>query len=365
MANPCLPNLEPLIAMGIDPKTGLPIKSQTPTTGFKSANKTLLRILDEQDAINRYQWHNLPEGLTSQMIERLLYYKGQLIFFYSEIDDQFYVMPYALDGGIDYYGRFTRVHPIPVAAGTSDDDKKRYQQQRDYLSTVKLKPLYDMKLNEITWEDITGSCVIIRDYTEQMSQTIIPRQQLMDPLLDVMADLIPFMRTALLNSTGVQGLRVGSEDEQSNVLAASMSIDKAALAGQKYIAVVGKLDFQDLASGNVSTSEDFMRAMQSLDNYRLSLYGLDNGGLFQKNTHMLQSEQNMNTGKAAFALQDGLTCRQHACDIINSLTGLGIYVTITEPALNTDMDGDGMAVEDNPATKSYSSNNDTEESNNE
>lgn len=49
MATPFLPNLEPLIAMGIDPKTGLPIKSQTPTptTSFKSANKTLLRILDE------------------------------------------------------------------------------------------------------------------------------------------------------------------------------------------------------------------------------------------------------------------------------------------------------------------------------
>lgn len=358
MGHPTLPNLEPLIAAGIDPKTGLPIKAGSNTAcGFKPANKTLLRILDEQDAINRYTWYNLPEGLTSQMIERLLYYKGQLIFFYSEIDDKFYVMPYALDGGIDFYGRFTRVHPIPVAAGTSDADKKRYQQQRDYLSTIKLKPLYDIKLDELTYDDLVSSCVIIRDYTEQLSQTSIPRQQLNDPLLDVMSDCIPFMRTALLNATGVQGMRVNSEDEQSNVLAASMSIDNAALNGQKYVPVVGAIDFQELTGGSVLNSEDFMRAMQSLDNYRLSLYGLDNGGLFQKNTHMLQSEQNLNAGKASLALQDGLICRQNACDIINSYTGLGIWCEVSEAAIGVDMTGDGLAVENQPEEKSY----DTEE----
>lgn len=356
MGVPTLPNLEPLIAAGIDPKTGLPIKTGQVTGNFKSANKTLLRILDEQDAINRYTWYNLPEGLTSQMIERLLYYKGQLIFFYSEIDDKFYVMPYALDGGIDFYGRFTQVHPIPVAAGTGDEDsKRRYQQQRDYLSTIKLKPLYDIKLDELTYEDLIGSCVILRDYTEQLSQTSIPRQQLNDPLLDVMADLIPFMRTALLNATGVQGMRVNSEDEQSNVLAASMSIDKAALEGRKYVPVVGNIDFQELTGGSVLHSEDFMRAMQSLDNYRLSLYGLDNGGLFQKNSHMLQSEQNLNAGRTSLALQDGLICRQNACDIINSYTGLGIWCDVSESAIGVDMNGDGIASENQPETKSYDS----------
>ena len=46
-------------------------------------------------------------------------------------------------------------------------------------------------------------CVLIKDYTEQISQTNISRQILQDPILDVMADMFPFMRTALLNGTGI------------------------------------------------------------------------------------------------------------------------------------------------------------------
>ena len=148
------------------------------------------------------------------------------------------------------------------------------------------------------------------------------------------------MNTALLNSTGVQGMRVTDEADQSNVLAASASINHAALTGQKYIPVVGKVDFQDLSAGNVAKSEEFMLAMQSLDNYRLSLYGLDNGGLFQKQSHMLQAEQEVNQGNVGLILQDALTNRQNACDIINNVWGLGIYCEVSETVIGVDRNGD-------------------------
>ena len=68
-----------LIQAGIDPKTGLPIKamSGTPCT-IKDDIKRQLRIIDEQDAVNRFKWTNLPCNMTSQELERLIYYKGQL-----------------------------------------------------------------------------------------------------------------------------------------------------------------------------------------------------------------------------------------------------------------------------------------------
>ena len=31
-----------------------------------------LRIVDEQDAVNSFRWYNLPEGLTGNLIERIL-----------------------------------------------------------------------------------------------------------------------------------------------------------------------------------------------------------------------------------------------------------------------------------------------------
>lgn len=324
---------------GINLKAVIPSRQITngiETSCFKEANKKLLRIIDEQDAVNRFTWYNLPEGLNSKLIERILYYKGQGMFFYMEADDKFYFLPYALDGTIDVYGRFMGVTPLPFGGPTSTDDKP-------WITGLTKKPVYDMKLDMLKYEDLLDSCVLIKDYTEQRSQTNISRQVLNDPLLDIMADCIPFMHTALLNSTGVAGMRVNSADEASNVKAASMSINKAALSGEKYVAIQGDIDFQELTAGTVAKSEEFLLAMQSLDNYRLSTYGLDNGGLFQKKSHVLEAEQRMNQGMSSLVLQDSLKMRQDACDIINSIWGLGVWCEASESALGVDRDMDGIA----------------------
>lgn len=334
-----LPNVEPLIQAGIDPKTGCPIKA---VSGLPSALKDnirkLLRIVDEQDAINRFTWYNLPEGIDSQLLERVLYYKGQGAFFYMDTVERFYFLPFALDGTIDVYGRFTGITPLPFN-GTSDDGKKI----KPWIEGLTLTPEYEVVMPEdLTIEKFTKSCVLLSDYCKQMSQTNISRQVLNDPLLDVMADCIPFMRTNLLNSTGVQGMRVNTQDEQSNVKAASQSINAAALSGEKYVAVIGNVDFQDLTGGNLAKSEEFMLAMQSLDNFRLGLYGLNNGGLFQKKAHMLQSESDMNSGSVGLVMQDSLTLRQSFCNIVNSIWGLNIWCDISENALGLDRNMDGM-----------------------
>lgn len=311
---------------------------------LKVAIRKQLRIIDEQDAVNRYTWYNLPEGLNSKLIERVLYYRGQGMFF--KMNDKFYFLPYALDGGIDVYGRFEGVTPLPFNGSTSDKDKP-------LVKGLVYTPEYEVLLPEdfideegkLKTEAITDkldrSCVLIKDYTEQISQTNLPRQQVQDPLLDIMSECIPFMRTNLLNSTGVQGLKVGNASEYSNVLAANDVVDKAALNGDRYIPITANMDFQNLSGGNVAKSEEYMLALQSLDNYRLSLYGLQNGGLFQKKAHMLEIEHEMNLGSMALPMKDGLDYRQEACNIINSIWGLGIWCEASEIVTGQDRNFDG------------------------
>lgn len=350
-SNAKLPDLETYFQAGINPKTGLPLKLGDPSGGWrKEAIKKNLRILDEQDAVNRYTWYNLPGNLSSQELERLLYYRGQLAFFYFEPLDEFYFMPYALDGGIDFYGRFNRIHPVPFAEGTSNEEKAQFDKQRNLLSTVKLDVLYDIPLEPV---DVTKCCVLLHDYTKQLSQTIVSRQTLQDPLLDIMSDMIPFMRTNLLNSTGIQGVRVGNQDESSNVTAASMKVNQCALNGEKYVPIIGFAEFQDLTAGQVAKSEEFMLAMQSLDNFRLSLYGLDSGGLFEKKAHVLESEQAMNASTTGLVLQDGLAIRQRFCDIVNSLFDLGISCEISETASGADANMDGMLSDETDQSGDY------------
>lgn len=330
---------------GIDPKTGKPTRSEAKCISPKDDIKRLLRIIDEQDAVNRFQWYNTALEISSQELERLLYYEGQLCFFYFSELKKFMVMPYALDGTIDFYGRDNTVHPVPFATGEDDKNGKKLkleQNQAELLSTKHLTVLYD-----IPTEPLKGNpgdyCVILHDYTKQRANRILSRQQVQDGLLDIMADCIPFAHTALLNSTGVAGMKVGSRDEASNVAAANNSVTRAARDGKKWVAIEAFQEIQELTGGNVARAEEFMMAMQSLDNFRLSTYGLENGGLFEKKQYQNNAQTMLNgSGQIGRPLQDSLTIRQHACDIINAVWGVGISCEITETASGMDLNMDGL-----------------------
>ena len=341
-----LPDINTLWQAGIDPKTGLPLKMGGGCKALLKENiKKFLRLVDEQDAVNRYVWYNLPANITSQELERMLYYKGQLCFFYDKDLEEFYFMPYALDGTIDFYGRYNTIHPVPMTSGT---DEKENKAQAQYLAEKKLKCVYGMKLPEdVSIEDIEGDTVLLHDYTKQLSQLIIPRVAVNDPILDVMSECIPFMRTALIASTGVKGVRVNDADQADSVADGNRGLENGALTGQPFVPVIANIEFQELTNGNVAKSEEYMLAMQSLDNLRLSGYGIDNGGLFEKKAHELQTEADINGGPVGLIMQDGLSIRQNFCNIVNSIWDLGIWCEPAQNIMGADLDGDGLIYDEN------------------
>lgn len=332
MGVPYLPNIEPIIAAGINPKTGLPIAfSANSQSALKSGIRRQLGFMDEQDATRRYLSDGLPEGLNNELVERVLYYTGQAILFrrYGTA----YILPYALDGNIDVYGRFRGVTPLPFRGGVSSSGKKGSKERiTPWISGLKLIPVYageEIPPNA----DPESLCVIIRDYIEPGSELITPRYLLMSPLLDCMSDIIPFARTALQNSTGIQGMRVNNEGESSNVIAANSTTRRAAINGDRFVPIVGAMDFQDFASGNAGSVIDFMQMYTSLDNYRLSLHGIRNEGAFVKKAHMLEGEQEMSGGATGLVLEDGLIQRKTSWDLANQIFGWNVSVRINDDAM--------------------------------
>ena len=314
-----------LLMAGINPKNGLPTRiTSSDKTMLKENIRKVIRIVDEQDAVNRYVWLNLPCNLSSQELERLLYYRYQLAFFYISDLDQFYFMPYALDGTLDFYGRFNSIHPVPMnSSGTEEDGKN------NPLSLMVKNCKYDVVSPEDEDEAIKlmkDSCVLLHDYTRQLSQSgAIPRYELNEAIIDAEAECIPFMRTSLIAGSGIKGMRVNDTDQQNSVAAANKSVLHSALKGELWTPIVGAIEFQELTNGQPIKSEEYMISMQSLDNFRLSTYGLDNGGLFEKKAHMLESENAMNQSVNNMPLIDGLEIRQRFCTIANSIWGLGMW----------------------------------------
>ncbi len=344
--NANIPNVEWMIQAGLNPKTGLPVKAESAQLStLMDGVKKALRIVDEQNAVNRYTWYNLPDGLTGQMIERIIYYRGQAALFYIDELEKFFFLPYALEApenstGIDIYGRYTGITPLTFN-GTWENGKYK---DKVFIQGMIKKPVYEvMSLDKVIEDNaFFDGAVILNDYTQQQSQTLISRQQLDDPIVCAEAEAFPFARTALLANSGIKGMRVNDQSAQDNVKAASQSLTRAALTGDPWVPIVGNIEFQDLTSGSIPQCQEYLLYMQSLDNFRLSLMGLSTGGIFQKTDHMLQSEQDMNAQNNSLVYQDGLTIRQRFCDIVNSIWGLGIWCDASEIASNQDQNGDGL-----------------------
>lgn len=123
------------------------------------------------DYVNRYRWYNLPDGLDSELMERVLYFRGQGMFFYDQISEKFMFLPYALDGEIDVYGRFLGVTPLPMGATTvTDENGKEIPWIKDY----KKKPRYEFLIKQ-TWDNYVDDCVLIHDKCIGLSQLNTPQ----------------------------------------------------------------------------------------------------------------------------------------------------------------------------------------------
>lgn len=287
-------------------------------TNLRGGIHRQLKVVDRQDAVMRYAWFNLPRGLDGHIIERILYYRRQLAF--VQVGDVAYSLPYALssDGegpGIDVYGRYQGIMLYPFN-GTQSESQPVFN--------AVYHPLYDVQRPGYAAGPLDA--VIVKDYTDDISQLALPRVSLNEPILDIMSDLIPFLHTALMNSTGVRGVRVHSQPEEEDVRNMSEQLYLAAVAGHPQVPIVSQFEFQDLTPGQIGHAEEYLLALQSLDNYRLSLMGIENGGLFRKKTHVLESEQDLNTTASKLSRKDGLALRRKACDIANSVFGWRMWV---------------------------------------
>lgn len=318
---------------GIDPATGLPSRLDSGLCNLKQGMVNLLKVKDQQTAVNRYRWYNLPNGLTGEYLERLLYNRFTAGFFYNRIDGLFYLLPYALNGTIDCYGRYTSVTPISI--GSTVDKPVAF------IQDLKLDCIYSFE--DLKPNSFEEGIVILKDYTPLgvSSQYSICRESLQGAIIEAEAEALPFARTNLIANCGVKGMRVPDQDSQADVKQASRAVTKAALEGNPWIPIKAMQEFQDLTSNGRMATNEYTAYMQTLDNIRLGAYGLSTNGVQTKSAHMLETEQDRNANNDAFIYQDGLALRQEFCDLVNTIWGLGIWCEPAQTMTGIDTNGDG------------------------
>jgi hypothetical protein len=152
------------------------------------------------------------------------------------------------------------VSPLPLVGGSFDANGNPQPWIPGYMKT----PLYEPHVDFITPESYINSCVLLYDYSHGVNEPhIVPMATLQQGIIDVMAECIPYAQTALINATGINGMRVNSEDEIGEVNNANAQVKNSALQGRRFIPIRSKngLDFQELAPGQVAKVEEFLLAM--------------------------------------------------------------------------------------------------------
>lgn len=332
MAKHYLDNMEVIRATGIAPGVGF-VKDKGPGCVLEEHLRRELRIKDLQQFLKRFKWNGWKD-IVANDVERMLYYRSQLMLFYLENVNEdgsgrYFILPYALDGQIDPYGRYIDITPVPFANGKVSEDGK----EKPWIQGLKRRVIYDMdQFERLTdKEDKTKYCIILRDYSCQLPQNNLPRSVLQESLIGYQAEILPIMRTSLINSAGVSGVRVTTQDEQSNVKAANQAKIAAAKNGEGWIPVIGQIDFQDLNTSSSNAPTELLQAYQAIDNCRASFMGAGSGEVFQKNAHELQAEHDGNNKSVEPILEDSLDNRKMFVELANAYFGLNLSVEIGEP----------------------------------
>ncbi len=312
-----------------------------PSFALRDSFHELFEELDLQESIRSFRWYNLPSGLTGEFMERVLYYKGTGMFFYMKDNDKFYFLPYSLSGNIDVTGKFLAVTPLPFG-GPTDNEKGK---DKPWIPGMVKFPVYDLgefEDEELDFDGLASKCILLFDRSRGYATGYVkPRAQKVQAIVDVMSEIPPMIRTSNLSNCGISGMRVPGEDAKQEVYDTSNAIYAQAMSGDIYAPITANLEFQELGSTGAGNVTELLTALQSFDNIRLRTIGINNGGMQQKQAHMLQVEADTNNGKAELTFQDKLLVRQQFCDYVNYVFGLDIYCEPDESLMQFDANQDG------------------------
>lgn len=274
-------------------------------------------IMQEQnfvETIERYMWTNIPFGLTQDLIERLLFFRGKGVMYYNDKVEKFQFLPFALNKTIDEYGRYTSCNTLPFV-GTDETPK---QGSKRMVSAIyeDLELVYDLPYSEKQLRKIKEGKpvgIILNDNSLQISQQPVIRANYVKPVLHMMATLMNIINCAMFGAADHNLLKAENESQLQSIRAGIAAINRNILKGNRYTVIADQLQIENLKTSNTADLEGLFGTFNSLSNFLKSITGVANAGVFDKKAHLLQEEQKLNGSNSDDVYYNGLRLRQEFC----------------------------------------------------
>lgn len=291
---------------------------------------SLFSIMQHQNMIEtfeRYMWINVPFGLTADLIERVLFFRGRGVLYFNDKVGKFQFLPYALNGLIDEYGRYLKCNTLPFT-GMDTKQKKDGAKKPQNLIYENLELVYDLPynkemLNGIRKKKTVG--IILNDNSLSLSQQPIIRTNFVRPVLHMMATLMQIINTAMFGAADHNAITTENEGELDSIYQQIDAINADILKGRRFTPIVGQFPITPLKTGNTVNLEGLFGTFNSLTNFLKSITGVSNAGVFDKKAHLLQEEQRLNGSNSDDIYYNGLRLRQEFCLMVQAYYGYPIW----------------------------------------
>lgn len=340
-------------SLGMVDKKGNPVFSIDPMFNRLA---TSLKNIDYQQYLTRFRWNNLPEGLDSELIERILYYSGSAMFFYIKELNRFYFLPYSMSGektqtGIDFYGRFNRIKPYSFNGATDGSGEqeggKKISQADIYLSTQIRDNIKDIPMvgtEEEARNIFENGAVICWDMTPGLAYQVDSRNRISQSYIQYLIKVLIQTKSALINASGFN-LFASDTESENDIMQLQIDAINCDRENGKLAAVVSKLlgNIENIQSNAPAAIQDFWASLQSVDNLRLKSMGISNDGVQQKSQYQNIQSQQMDITDAMQVYVNCFMERIKFAAIVNSIWGLEIY---PEPVLLQKMFGETTNTEE-------------------
>lgn len=336
---------------------------QRTSSGYKHYKgiSNSLRVLAQQQHNNRFIWLNLPEGIDSLLMERMLWFRYQVALYYDDILEEFHILPFTLssdkEDNLDYYNRYNWITPTPFNGKSLDQKNSKRNRKNNYLEKITKKVVHDIPFVgnfEEAMEMAKESAVIINDYSSSTAQYATPMAILQQSFVEAQTESLKLTRRSLLNSTPMKWVRFKTEADAENFNDIQDAYNNQILESDKqFVGFSADLDFQESGSTNPADVTSFWAAYEALDNLRLKTLGISSDGAVQKRAQMLQSELALDNISSQHPLLDSWMQRIQACAIINAIWDLGITCELNIGGMEgsgeqENSDNDGIDMGDNP-----------------
>lgn len=283
----------------------------------------IMREQNKQETLERYMWINVPYGLTPDIIERVLFYRGKGVLYFNDKIGKFQFLPFALNKTIDEYGRYTACNTLPFTGVDSTDNKQANGKKKKNQTLIyeNLDIVYDLPYNPEMLESIRNKKVvgiILNDSSLGISQQPIIRSNYVKPILHLMATLMQIINTAMFGAADHNLLSVENESELDSVKEQIDAINMDILRGCRFTPISGKLPITPIKTSNTANLEGLFGTFNSLTNFLKSITGVANAGVFDKKAHLLQEEQKLNGSNSDDIYYNGLRMRQEFCLMVQA-----------------------------------------------